>query len=279
MNIKSLIFFLLTILLYSCGTEFHPKSDEIILARVQDDYLLASEITSYIPKNILASDSVELSKSLIKKWVDNKILLQKAKQNLTEEDLNFDKQLEEYKNSLIIYKYQSKLLYQNLDTVVDAQEIKNYFENNKNNFILDEDLIKINFIILSLDFDKVSEVRKLFFYNNKDKIATEEYCKKNNLKYYLEDKWFRLQEIKSLIPLNINSISEIKYKEHEFKDADFMYFIKIIDTRKTQEIKPLCFVKNDIQEIIIDKRKQNLLKKMHEDIFEEGIKKNKIEIY
>ncbi|MEA3505298.1 MAG: hypothetical protein U9R32_08930 [Bacteroidota bacterium] len=278
MTIKRIIIFLVPIILSSCGTGFRPKSDDAILARVQDEYLLESEVTTSIPNNIAPSDSIDIAKIIIKKWVDKKILLEKAKNNLSENDLDFYKQLDDYRNSLITYKYESKLLHQTLDTVVSDDEIKNYFEKNRNNFLLDEDILKINYLILSLDYKNASEARKLFFYNN-NLFEIEEYCKKNNLIYYLEDKWLQFPEIKNHLPLKINSISDIKYNDHEFKDANFQYFVRIIDTKQKQELKPISFVKTTIIEIIINKRKQLLLKKMHEEIFNEGIKKNKIEIY
>ena len=261
----------------SCN-RFRADNEKTVLARVQDEYLYKSDIKGAIPKNIPARDSLTMARSLVNKWVEKTMLLKKANENLSREDLNFEEQLEKYRNSLVIYKYETSLVRQQIDTTIREEEIKNYYKENKSNFRLKNGLIKIHYILLPLDYENTSKARRIFF-NEDNTISIESYCKENNLSYFLEDTWMYLSEVKNYLPLNIEKTSDIKYKEKELKDSNYQYFIKILESRSTNDIKPLSLVKNDIRNIIVNQRKTRFIKKLHDDLVSKGFDKNEIEIY
>lgn len=267
----------LVLILFSCN-RFRADENETILARVDDAYLYASDIEQSIPKGISARDSLTMTRSMVNKWIEKTILLHKAQNNLTDSELDFEEQLKKYRNSLIIYNYETKLIRQQLDTIVSDKEIKTYYQDNKRNFLLKDDIMKVHYILLPLDFEQTASARRVFF-NDENTNTIESYCKEHNLRYFLEDSWMSLSEVKQYLPLSIGAIDEIEYSERELKDSDFQYFIKIIDSRQTQEIKPLSLVRNDIRNIIVNKRKTRKIKNMHQDLVDEGFKNNDIEIY
>ncbi|MCF8231765.1 MAG: hypothetical protein K9J27_06195 [Bacteroidales bacterium] len=249
-----------------------------MLARVQDEYLTESEIKESIPSGISARDSLTMARSLINKWIKKTILLKKAKENLSNEELNFEEQINDYRNSLIIYKYESSLVKQKVDTVVKEQEIKTYYENNTSNFRLKDDVLKIHYVLLPLGYENTNEVRRIFF--NEDNTGTiKSYCKKHNLKYYLDDEWMYFNEVRNYLPLKAKKAGDIEYRKNEIKDSEHQYFLKILDVRGINDTKPLSLVKNDIKSIIINQRKTRLKKQMHQDLVSEGFKKNEIETY
>lgn len=267
----------LFLILASCN-RFRANEDETILARVQDEYLYASDIEKAIPKGISARDSLTMARSMVNKWIEKTILLNKAQNNLTDSELDFEEQLKKYRNSLIIYNYETKLIRQKLDTVVSDEEIRSYYQDNKRNFLLKNDILKVHYILLPLDFEEMASARRVFF-NDENTNTIESYCKEHNLRYFLEDSWMYLNEVKQYLPLRIESAEEIKYSEREIKDSEFQYFIKIIDSRQAKEIKPLSLVRNDIRNIIVNQRKTRMIKNMHQDLVDEGFKNNDIEIY
>jgi len=264
-------------LLLSCN-RFRSKEDEPILARVQDEYLYQSEVTKSIPKGISPRDSITMAQSLINKWIEKTMLLKKAEKNLTDEELNFEKQMEKYRRSLVVYKYETKLVRREIDTIVGAEKIRTYYNKNKKNFRLKDDLIKVHYILLPLDYDKTAEVRRIFF-NEDNTVSIEAYCKENDLSYFLEDSWMYLSEVKQYLPLKAKKAEDFEYMEKELKDSDYQYFIKILDVKTTNDVKPLEMVRNDIRTIIVNQRKTQFVQKMHNDVVKEGFDKNEIEIY
>ena len=110
------------IIAVSCNLTQTSDPDNAI-ARVYDDYLYSSELNDIISKDVSVKDSLILVKNYINNWVRQKLLVKQAEKNLSSEQKDFSNQLESYRNSLIIYKYQTLFLKQRLDPVVSEQEI------------------------------------------------------------------------------------------------------------------------------------------------------------
>lgn len=277
MRILFLSILVISFVLLSCN-RFRTEDDQTVLARVQDEYLTESAIKESIPSGVSARDSLTMARSLINKWIKKTILLKKAKENLSSEELDFEEEIEKYRNSLITYKYENNLIQQKVDTVVEEQEIKTYYENNKSNFRLKDDIVKVHYVILPLGYENTNEVRRIFF-NEENTSTIKSYCEKHSLTYFLEDEWMYFSEVKNDLPLKAKKVSDIEYKEKELRDSEHQYFFKILDSRGVNDSKPLSLVKNDIKSIIINQRKTRLKKQMHNDLVSDGFKENEIETY
>ena len=48
-------------------------------------------------------DSILIAGDYIRKWIQQELLIQKANENLSSEQKNLDREIQEYRNSLIIY--------------------------------------------------------------------------------------------------------------------------------------------------------------------------------
>lgn len=57
--------------------------------------------------------------------------------------------VKDYKESLLINSYKERLIKQQLDTVILDEEIEVFYSNNKENFRLNEELIKIKYLHLA----------------------------------------------------------------------------------------------------------------------------------
>ena len=54
--------------------------------------------------------------------------MRKAEVNLSEEEKDLEKEIADYRNSLLIYRYQQDMLFQKLDTVVLEEDIQSLYE-------------------------------------------------------------------------------------------------------------------------------------------------------
>ena len=111
-----------------------------------------------IPLNTV--DSSFFIKNFIDEWVSKRILLHHAKINLKIDQDEYDKKVNDYKNSLIIYNYEQQLVDQNLDTVITFDQIQNYYINNMQNFVLSQNIFKGRFIIVNKEAPKLIYLRK-----------------------------------------------------------------------------------------------------------------------
>ena len=69
-----------------------------------------------MPISIL--DTSAFVEKYISKWIRNKVLLDQAQNNLDDNSEVLEDKVTLYKNSLLIYEYQQRLINQNFDTSV-----------------------------------------------------------------------------------------------------------------------------------------------------------------
>lgn len=265
------------VLLAGCNL-IGPERDEPALARVDEEYLYLSDITSQIPRGISPRDSLSISKAIINQWVEKTAVVAKARKNVPEDQLDFEKKIEQYRNSLITYYYESQLIQQEVDTNISIREVEAYYDQNKQNFILKNDLIKLNYILVPKQFENRAEARQAFF-SSKNAATIEAYCKEHELPYFLEPTWVYFEEAAMKIPFRLTQVSSIDYSETTREDDAYFYFIRVLGTRSANEAKPLSFVESQIKSILLNQRKMDFMEKMRQDIVDKGFEQNMIEVY
>jgi hypothetical protein len=277
---KGLIFFL--IFLASCSS-FFKKKTERILARAYDDFLYESDMKGVIPPGVPHQDSVNLAKNFIDNWVRQKLLIHQAENNLTSQQMDFSVQLENYKNSLTIYEYEHELVDQKLDTVVSDEEILNYYTANQQNFLLKENIVQLQYIKLPLQSQNLKQLKQLLNSDkSEDKTKLSELSEKYAADYFLDGQnWLLFNDVLTQIPIKTNNQEEYLKTNHlvEVQDSSYCYIIRFRDFRIKDNISPVSFEKERIRNIILNKRKMDLINKMHQDLYDNALKKNDFEIY
>jgi len=150
-NIKSgrlLLLFVVLFGLNSCKTKIKEDTGTP-LARVGDEILYDNDIKGLLPPNTAPLDSIVWVRNYTNNWVKTQLLVNKAKKNLPPDQLNFDAQLEKYRNSLITYAYETRLISQQLDTVVTDEQVTRYYNTHQNEFVLLKN-IQLHFVSLLL---------------------------------------------------------------------------------------------------------------------------------
>ena len=155
--------------------DFKDVEDDSVVAQVGDYELRKSDLVNVLPTNISQIDSSQLVEKYISNWIINKSLFDKAEINLTKIEINEIKNsTNKYYEELIIDKYRSKLLTNNYDTIIDYDEIQNYYNNNLGNFLLSNDIVKARYIKLNNKNYNIREIKRRFRrFNSDDKIFFE----------------------------------------------------------------------------------------------------------
>ena len=272
----------LLIIITGCSAFFKKKTEHAV-ARVYNDYLYESDLKSVIPKGTLAKDSISLAKSYIDSWIHQRLVIHKAEQNLTSDQMDFTQQLENYKNSLIIYTYENELVRQKLDTLVTDENIEIYYDANQQNFQLKDNIVQLQYVKLPLKSAFVKQFRKLLNSDNPvDKTRLSQQCEQYASDYFLDDQnWLPFNDLLKQIPIKTYNQEEFlkNHRELEYQDSAYIYLVRFRDFKIKESVSPLSFEKEHIRNIILNKRKIDLTRKMHEDIFEHAQKKNDFEIY
>jgi hypothetical protein len=253
------------------------------IARVYDKYLYKDELKNLIPKGTGANDSIEITTAYINNWVRQELLLKQAEDNLDESNRDFSKQIEQYRNSLIIYTYESELVKQKLDTVVQISEIESYYNENQNNFHLRENIVLASYVILKKESALVTKMKSLLQSNREgDKEKLQTLCQENEADFSINDgTWISFSDLTRKIPLTVDDQQEFlsKNKFYEVKDSTTVYFVAISAYKSKESISPLNFEIENIRTIILNKRKAVLLDQMEDDLIGDATKSNKYEIF
>lgn len=276
------ILILSLVFLISCSGFFRKKTERT-LARVFDEYLYEDDLKGVVPAGTPPKDSITLVKNYIDNWVRQQLVLHQAESNLTDEQMDFSQQLKAYNNSLVIYAYENELIRQKMDTVVTDDDIESYYDQNRNNFLLKENIVQIRYVKLPKDSKMIKQFRKWIDAEDPEqKILLSSQCSQFASDYYLDDEnWIRFADFTKLVP--VKTLNEEDFlrgkKTFEFQDSSFIFLVKLKDFKIKEAVSPLSFEKEKIRNIILNKRKIDLIQKMREDIFLSASKKNDFEIF
>lgn len=280
---KHIFVFILIASLASCSFFKKKKNvDADVIARVNDEYLYASDIQS-LTKGLKGKDSLDVLKNYAENWARKKLLLQKAIENIPEDDLGITKKVEDYRQTLLLYEYEKALINQKLDTAIKQQELNDWYEKLKNDFPLEHDVYLLFFIKLKADAPNIADARKWITKpkDEEDLRKLDGYCKEFATSYVMDNgMWYAQENILKNFPVSegdVNSLGGSKSFK-EFKTDDGSWFIKIADVIKKDQPAPLEFIREQIVKAIIEKRRLQLVERVYDKIYQDGIKSKSFEI-
>ena len=259
------------------------NSKEVVVAECYGKYLFESDLAGIVPDNSTIMDSIQRVSNFIDSWIRRQVLLHQAENNLNKEELNLDKQIEEYRNSLVIYAYESQLISQKLDTVVSEDEIAAYYEQNKGNFQLRNTMVQAAYVILPQDCKQKDIFQKLL--SDPDTLLLQDIDVQATfyaVKSYLDvDQWMRLDELTNIVPIEIfNAESFLKKNRFVRFDMDeYTYMVRFVDYILEESISPLEMVRDNIKSVILAQRKQAMIEKMKASLYEKAKRDRAFEVY
>jgi hypothetical protein len=170
-----------------------------------------------------------------------------------------------------------------MDTIIHNDEISQYYEANKKEFVLQNDIVKAIYLKIPLEVANVETIKNLCFENDPQKLQElDEYGIRYAKSYdRFDDKWIDASQVLTQIPGEIDDLERFlrRNKFIESDDTDYYYFICIRDFRFEGEYAPIDFVSSSIKNILLNQRKINFLKKIETDVYKEGLESNKFKLY
>lgn len=272
----------LTFLLAGCGY-FQKTEEETVIARVNDHTLTEETLKDILSLNTI-TDSASFVQNYINNWATDQLLLDGAMRNLPKDDQEAFKALvTNYRKDLYIRYYKDALINKQLDSVVSDNEAKAFYENNKQNFLLNEPLLQFKFIQLEEDYSDLNELKKLFRSSDYRDAKTLDSLRFQYKNHFLNDSiWVKERVVINQIKIINNENSKQLLKKTNFiqlRDSLGLYLIAVKNTLGRNDIAPLEYVRPTINQIINNKRKLALIKRLEKEIKDDAIKNKKFEIY
>ncbi len=277
----SILAFLLLVLL-SCRNNIQDTA-YAPMAKVDNRILTRLELERATPKNLSENDSIAYVQNYINRWVKSALLLRKAELNLSPQEKDVEKILNDYRASLLIHKYKQKLLLQKHTSLITKTEIETYYNQMIENFKLEDDIIQGVFIKVSLNAPNLSSLKKWYRSDKpEDYQKLEEYCFVNAQKFdSFLDKWVSVEEINQLMPEPLPKYSKFLDYNKFFETSDSIshYFVSIRDFRKANDVAPLSYVEDKIKVILHNKKRIEFIQNLEEELYDEGLKQKVIKFY
>ncbi|MFN8230837.1 MAG: hypothetical protein U0V03_07950 [Bacteroidia bacterium] len=271
----------LSFLVFACqsNTKHADKESEEVIATIGTQVLTKEDFLKNSIKTINSSDSAIVAKQQIDNWITESLFYEEAISKLLDDEMDINKQVEEYKKNLVNYIYQTKLIEANIDTTISNEEIENYYNQNIDNFLLKDNIVKVNYYKISLKASGLEKMKKLFnTQKENEKLQLNNLALENADNFFNNDStWLYLEDIKKEIPDLRNQPDLIlnKGKTMEFSDNEYYYYLKIKDEKTRNNSSPLSFEKNNIKTLIVNKRKTDLINSYKKQLLSTYYQKNK----
>lgn len=273
----------LLLLLASCNY-FKPEAKPQAIARVNDSYLFKDEIKDLVPPGTSKEDSIVIVRNFIDRWASQKLMMDAAEINLsTDKQAEYNELIRQYKIDLYTKGYLEELVKTTVDTVITEAELKEYYKQNKENFKTDGTLVKLRYINLPKDHPKFQTIKSKFFdYRKSDKKFWDTYGMQFKSFVLNDSVWVEMNQVYRKLPF-ITPDNRPQYisagKAIEKQDSLEVYLVKVTNVLDKNQISPYEYIKPTLEQVILNKRKLELIKKIEKDITDDAIKNEKYEIY
>jgi len=281
MNNPFLAIVLLIFVSLSCKSN---GENNIVVAKVYDTELHFSEFAYLFEnKSYSQDDSTKIANEYINNWVEQQILIYQAKGNDKINLLEVEDKAVQYKNSLIIHKFENIYIAKEIDTAITENEIVIYYKDHQNDFQLNDYLVKVLYLKIPIDAPDINKIDRWYkLYNRKDSIEIDTYAKSYASNYYFDDEnWMYFDDITKEIPLkNINKDKFITRKSKiRLDENNFYYFLNVIDYKLKNTVSPLEFEKENIKQRILNIRIKELREKFKKDNIQKAYDEKSVNIY
>ncbi|MBI5217667.1 MAG: hypothetical protein HY958_01885 [Bacteroidia bacterium] len=284
-TVRYISFFSLGFLL--CTSCFLKSKKEIKgnpLAREGEKYLYFDDVKEIIPKDLSKSDSLAFLKNYINKWIKKQVILEKAELSLSEKQKDVSRQLRDYRNVILMHKYEQSIIAQKSDTNISDIEISDYYEKHKNDLKLKESIIVPLFVRIPRNAPNAAHV-KIWYKSEKDadldKLVKYSFKNKGDF-FYEEHSWYVFHDFFKKFPIDPGPSEEayIRFNKFiEFKDSLNYFYVNIKAYKLKNETPPLEYVKAEIKSIILNKRKINLINDIENRLFNDAMSDRHAEIF
>ena len=278
---RHLLLILVSGSLIACNMK-SPDQARVPLLEVEGKFLYLDQVQSIIPPNLSGPDSVQIADSYIRKWVTDILLYENAKRNVTDKAA-IERLLDDYRKSLTIHQYQQNLLQQRLPQQPSEEDMKSFYENYSDQFILRENLLKGILLVLPVGAPRMNDVRRwVQSGDTKSLEQIEKYSLQLGLSYdYFADRWLPLNEILKKMPVQLENLSAFlgTGRYYEVSDSLKHYMLNIDSVKRTGEVEPYETARDKISNIILNKLRSDFIMNFEDELYRDAIQNGTVTFF
>lgn len=268
------------LLVSSCNV-FQPTQD--VLASIGQDVLYRSEVEKLLPAGTSAEDSAYMVEMYVRNWALVRLKTLKAQEQLTPEERDISREVEDFRNNLLSFRYEKMFMESRIDTAVSRRQIEEFYEAHPQSFRYDYSVVKARFIVISKRSPYYSNIRNLYNTDDDEKLTELTEMSRSYAERY-EDyggKYVSIQRLARDIGLPSAELEAMSASlggyilEGEQKNT----LLFLVERYAPQALTPVEYNEEKIKDAIISVRKQEILSKLERDLLNEALEKNKLKRY
>ncbi|MDA3817411.1 MAG: hypothetical protein PF486_08540 [Prolixibacteraceae bacterium] len=276
-KIKIVILPLFIMFFGSCN-QTQPENSEDIMASVNGKYLKAADLNSIMPVYPLSEeDSAQFVETYIKDWIKQQLLVAEAKKVLSDEEQDVSKELEQYKQQLLIHKYKNKKVNSVNVSGITEDSIAAYYEANIEKFLLAFPIVKVKYIVFPLEMDIPQNISNAFKSSPPFPEDVNDYIFSYATNYDdFNNQWIYFKNLFQNTKYAHENVVDLleQNKIIDFENNNEKHIIIIEDYRLTGEQSPLDFVKDRIRNMLINNKKIDFLREIKDSLYNHALKYN-----
>lgn len=270
-------------LMITCKMAKTPEKqtpDPHVLAQVFQYKLTFDDIKDLIQGYSTAEDSIQQVRSLAEHWVRDRLLLVEAEKNFPKE-VNMNKLLEDYRQSLVMHFFEQRVIEERLDTVITENDLQRYYEVNKEQHRLESGILKGYYFKIKIPLnrnDKILQSWKTFPSKHFEEVLT--YTAKHAKTNWADSsEWHEMNMVVQLFPEGTLSPSGIRSNRSVVRqDHDYIYLLYPTEVYYEGDIAPLSRIRTQAAKYIIHQRELELLERIKKEIYDRDIQLDQVKI-
>ena len=258
------------------------RRDEVV-AEVGMTRLYKDDLDAVIPKGLAPEDSTRLAMQYINTWASDLVYVSIAEEQLSKAEKDVTKELEEYRKSLLKYRYEQLYVNERLDTAVSDEKVEDYFNAHKEKFILNRPLVKARYLCIHTDSPSLDAIRKKMGSDKvSDLVEADSLAFSSAMEFTTWDNdWIDVTVLAGKLDMGYDiMLSSGKNgwirQDDTLGVTDLAYISEMVNTG---ELAPLEYVSQQIRDIIISARKQNLISTLEQDLLKDARENGKFVIH
>lgn len=272
------------VLLIGCQEVPRYLGGSRVLAEAAGEKLYTRDVRAVVPRGMSGEDSVAFMERYIDKWINKQLKLHEAEQIFSESEQDIDSLVEEYRQALLIRKLDYRLIEENLDTVVTAEQIAAYHKNHLSDFKVNQTLVKGRIVRFNAANRQAPRLRKLMTANTPSQQQDfVDICTKNQFELTdFTSKWVPYSEFLSYLPTlrsqNYDALLSSSSVQ-EMKDSRSGYYFQITGVLHPGEPEPLERVEQTVRRILLTQRQNEIIRTYEDRIYQEALDEGTIRVY
>lgn len=260
------------------------ESEKVPIAQANDAVLYLEDLEGLVPNGMDSNDSITRTEGYIQNWVRKQLMISRALNEIQFNEADIDRKVLDYRYSLIVHEFEKYYIKSHLDPEISEEEIQQYYEEKSENFVLKQNIIKCLFAEIPKDAPGLNNFRRnIRGYPNAVLEDITSYCFQYATKSFTDEGvWINFDEVANVTPLKEvkNQVQFLESSTYsETSDEESVYFLRILEYKISDEQSPLEFIRDDIESILVNKRKIALKKELEDAIYEEAKKNESFEVF